>query len=180
VQIRFFNYPIPENREDLHEGGFFVQDNWKIAKHLTVNVGLRFDDFATFIPAQTKPAGAFGPPWVAPAGSDPNLFPGGAQQFPRIGTGAWRNVAPRAGLAWDISGHGKTVLKAAFGRYNWTPGDDFASSESQHDGCFDLPLELDHDQLHRSGRSARNVRLCSGLGEPRSQWEGLPVCPRRE
>jgi hypothetical protein len=127
VQIRFFNYPIPENREDLHEGGFFVQDNWRVAAHLTVNVGLRFDDFATFIPGQAKPAGAFGPPWIAPAGGDANLFTGGAQNFPRIGTGAWRNVAPRAGLAWDISGHGKTVLKAAYGRYNWTPGDDFAS-----------------------------------------------------
>ena len=66
VQIRFFNYPISENREDLHEGGFFVQDKWQLARHLTVNVGLRFDDFATFIPVQSKPAGTFGPPWVAP------------------------------------------------------------------------------------------------------------------
>jgi Carboxypeptidase regulatory-like domain len=127
VQMRFFNYPIPENREDLHEGGFFVQDNWRVAKHVTINVGLRLDDFATFIPPQNKPAGAFGPPWVAPASGDPNIYTGGAQGFTRISTGTWRNVAPRVGVAWDISGHGKTVLKAAFGRYNWTPGDDFAS-----------------------------------------------------
>jgi len=127
VQIRYFNYPLPANREDLHEGGFFVQDNWRVAKHVTINVGLRFDDFATFIPAQAKPAGVFGPPWVAPASGNPNIYTGTAQTFPTIQTGTWRNVAPRAGLAWDIFGKGKTVLKAAYGRYNWTPGDDFAS-----------------------------------------------------
>jgi hypothetical protein len=127
VQIRFFNYPIASNRENLDEGGFYLQDTWKIAKHLTINIGLRFDDFATSIPAQDKPAGAFGPPWVAPSSGNPNIFTGGAQSFSRIDTGTWRNVAPRAGFVWDMFGNGKTVLKFGFGRYNWTPGDDFGA-----------------------------------------------------
>jgi hypothetical protein len=41
-------------------------DQWQIARHLTVNIGLRFDDFATYIPGQNKPAGAFGPPGSRP------------------------------------------------------------------------------------------------------------------
>ena len=127
VQIRFFNYPIVSNAENLNDGGFYVQDTWKIAKHLTINIGLRFDSFATYIPTQQKPASDFGPPWVAPAGGNPNIFTGGAQNFPQINTGTWRNVAPRVGFVWDMFGNGKTVMKFGYGRYNWTPGDDFAS-----------------------------------------------------
>ena len=126
VSIRFFNYPITSNREDLFEGGVYVLDTWHVAKRLTVNVGLRMDNFNTIIPPQNKPAGAFGPPWVAPAaGANPNIYTGGAQSFPSTNTGNWWSPAPRAGLVWDLAGNGKTVLKLGYGRYNWTPGDDF-------------------------------------------------------
>ena len=35
VQIRFFNYPITENRENLIDGGFYVQDTWRIGNRVT-------------------------------------------------------------------------------------------------------------------------------------------------
>jgi hypothetical protein len=127
VQIRFFNYPIPTNQENLTEGGFYVQDTWRVAKNVTVNVGVRFDNFRTYNPDQSKPAGDFGPPWVAASGNNANLYTGAAQNFPRLDTGSWWSPAPRFGVAWDITGKGKTVLKASYGRYNWTPGDDFGS-----------------------------------------------------
>jgi len=128
VQIKFYNYPLPNNREDLNEGGMFVQDTWHVTKHLTVNLGVRMDNFNTFVPAQNKPAGTFGSPWAAPAvGANPLIYTGVQQTFPTMGTGNWWSPAPRVGMVWDILGNGKTVLKASFGRYDWTPGDDFAS-----------------------------------------------------
>jgi hypothetical protein len=127
VQIRFFNYPITENRENLIDGGFYGQDTWRVGERLTLNVGLRLDQFATSIPAQTKPADQFGPPWIPPATGNPNIFTGAAQSFPRVDTGSWWAFAPRVGANWDLFGTGKTVIKGSVGKYNWTPGDDFAA-----------------------------------------------------
>ncbi|MGD1095409.1 MAG: TonB-dependent receptor [Bryobacteraceae bacterium] len=132
-QIRFFNYPIMSNREDLNEGGFFVQDTWKISTRLTANVGVRLDNFDTYNPAQSLPGGAFGPPWITPAaGANPNIYTGGPVNFPYLGTGNWWSPAPRAGIVWDMFGNAKTVLKLGYGRYNWTPGDDFGSPLNQN------------------------------------------------
>jgi len=125
VQIRFFNYPITENRENLIDGGMYGQDTWRVGTRLTLNVGLRLDQFSTSIPAQNKPGDQFGPPWTP--GGAPNIYVGAAQSFPSVDTGSWWSLAPRLGANWDVFGNGKTVVKASFGKYNWTPGDDFAA-----------------------------------------------------
>jgi hypothetical protein len=126
-QIQFFNYPLPDNRENLNEGGAFVMDTWKVAKHISVNLGLRIDSMYTWVPAQTHPAGVFGPPWVGPTSGNPLVYTGASQSFPRLSTGSWNTVAPRIGIVWDVPGDGKNVLKASYGKYVWTPGDDFAA-----------------------------------------------------
>jgi hypothetical protein len=127
VQIRFFNYPIAENRENLIDGGFYAQDTWRMAGRLTLNVGLRLDQFSTSIPAQNKPGDQFGPPWVPGTAGNPNIYVGAAQSFAAVDTGSWWSLAPRLGANWDVFGNGKTVIKGSFGKYNWTPGDDFGS-----------------------------------------------------
>ena len=128
VQIEFFNYPLPTTREDLNEGGVFFQDTWRIGPRLVANVGIRYDRFHTFIPPQNKPAGDFGPPWQAPAaGTNQNVWTGPSVDLPYLETGTWWGLAPRVGVVWDLTGDGKTVLKGNFGRYHWTPGDDFGA-----------------------------------------------------
>jgi hypothetical protein len=127
VQIRLYNYPITENRENLLDGGFYGQDTWRISNRLTLNVGLRLDQFATSIPAQNKPGDQFGPPWVPGTTGNSNIYVGTAQSFPAVDTGSWWAFAPRVGANWDVLGNGKTVIKGSFGKYNWTPGDDFGA-----------------------------------------------------
>lgn len=127
VQIRFYNYPITQNRENLLDGGFYGQDTWRAGDRVTMNIGLRLDQFNTSLPSQSKPAGQFGPPWIPAAGGNPRLFTGGATTYAPVDTGSWWAFAPRLGVNWDVRGNGKTVVKASFGKYNWTPGDDFAS-----------------------------------------------------
>jgi hypothetical protein len=127
VQIRFYNYPITENRENLVDGGFYGQDTWRVSERVTMNLGLRLDQFATSIPAQNKPADQFGPPWIPGAAGNPNVYTGAAQSFPSVDTGSWWALAPRVGANWDVFGNGKTVIKGSFGKYNWTPGDDYGA-----------------------------------------------------
>jgi hypothetical protein len=128
TSIQFYNYPLPNNRQNLDEGGFYAMDTWRISKRITINAGLRFDTFSASVPAQTKPGGPFGTPWLAPAaGTNQNIWTGGPLDTPNVPTGSWKTVAPRIGLVWDTFGDGKTVLKASYGRYDWTPGDDYAT-----------------------------------------------------
>jgi hypothetical protein len=111
LQIVTYNYPLsPTDR--LNEGGVYGQDTWRLGKRTTLNLGLRFDSFHTWVPPQTKEAGQFAE----------------ASTFPEVQTGVWRNFAPRFGVVFNVTSDGKTALKATWGRFNHTPGDDFAAN----------------------------------------------------
>ena len=93
----------------------FVQDTWRISSRLTLTPGLRYEYIG---PPHEKDnlLGAF----------DPNA-PGGLVQ---VGPGLTRstlynaektNFSPRLGVAWDIRGNGKTVLRAGISRLSALP-----------------------------------------------------------
>ena len=99
VRIWAVPHGVAENARDV---SVFVQDQWTIRK-LTLNLGLRFNDFNASTPEQQLPAG----PWV-PARSYPAVT-----SVPR-----WTNLHPRVGAAYDLFGNGRTGLKASLGRYS--------------------------------------------------------------
>jgi Carboxypeptidase regulatory-like domain/TonB dependent receptor len=83
----------------------FAQDDWRITPRLTVNYGLRYE-LPTVIKESDNLIGNF----------DPNV--GLVQVGKQINApyaGNHRNFAPRLGLAWDITGKGKTVLRGGAG-----------------------------------------------------------------
>ena len=79
----------------------YAQDQWTIQR-LTLNLGLRFNNFNGHAPETRMIAG----PWV-PA----RVFPA-TKNAPN-----WTNVNPRIGGAYDLFGNGNTAVKASFGRY---------------------------------------------------------------
>jgi outer membrane receptor protein involved in Fe transport len=88
--------------------GAFLQDSWKPTRRLTLNLGLRFDRYRVFLPAQSHPAGRF------------NAV---AQFFEADhNVAAWNELVPRLGATYDISEDGRTVLKASFSRFSLPPG----------------------------------------------------------
>ena len=92
-------YPLLANtRAEL---GVFAQDQWTLQR-LTLSLGLRFDYFNGYVPAQEIPATRF-----LPARSF-----GEVRDVPN-----WKDLSPRIGGAYDLFGDGRTAVKASLGRY---------------------------------------------------------------
>lgn len=89
----------------MSQTGFFIQDDYKLARNFILNVGLRYDY------------------WGVPRERDGRLFNRSNQGF-----GAYfppdeslnpdrNNFAPRVGFAWTLDNSGKTVVRAGAGTF---------------------------------------------------------------
>jgi hypothetical protein len=87
--------------EQVREIGLFAQDQWKVGR-VTLNGGVRFEYMAQRSPATHLEAGPL---------SDARSFPA-VECVP-----CWKDLVPRAAVAYDLFGDGKTALKAGVGRY---------------------------------------------------------------
>jgi hypothetical protein len=80
----------------------FAQDRWTVGR-LTLQAGVRFDRAWSWFPAQQE-----GPSRFLPA----------AILIPETrGVDSYKDITSRIGAAVDVSGRGRTVLKATFGKY---------------------------------------------------------------
>jgi hypothetical protein len=85
-----------------------VNDTWQMHAKLSLSLGLRFDRFRAFLPEQAHP---FGP--VTPA----------TRIFPAVNNLIdWNVLSPRVGVAYDVTGDGRTLAKASYGRFAVGPG----------------------------------------------------------
>ena len=98
----------------IQEQGYFFQDDWKVRRNFTVNMGVRYE--YSGIP------------------SEANNLMGTLDKIDQVSTATWisnltvqksgqwynkdlNNFAPRVGFAWDVKGDGKTAIRGGVGMF---------------------------------------------------------------
>ena len=110
LRVRQFNTPVvSENIARVL--GFFVQDSWSMNR-LTLNLGGRWDKYVGELPDQARANNRF----IGAA-----TFPG--KEVINQSRGVWR-----LGASYDLTGSGRTALKASYSRYALQVGIDRVTS----------------------------------------------------
>jgi len=119
-----FGPPSFTRHYHYNEPALFVADTWKITAHLVLTPGLRWEYFGVFHSPGAEHT------------LDSNFYPGLGSTLQRIASGqmmrtvdaigqyqgrfylpSYKNFAPRLGLAYDVTGDGKTVIRAGAGMF---------------------------------------------------------------
>ena len=96
------------------EGGFYLQDSWKLRSNFTLNLGLRYQFNGVPYELHNNLSNLL---------TDPRTFP---VVFSVVGPGTghqlfnddYSNIEPRIGFSWDPWKDGKTAIRASFGIFH--------------------------------------------------------------
>ena len=112
------------NNEGYNVLEFFAQDSWKVSRRLTIDYGLRISHEGAWYDRQNLGFAIFNPSTYsasAPSGTQPG-FQWHAND-PSVPLSGFPTRAlfytPRFGMAYDLFGTGKTVLRGGWGQYRY-------------------------------------------------------------
>jgi hypothetical protein len=145
----------PEGRNfRQNDLAFYIADNWRISRKLTLNYGVRWEDFS---PVDEKNGLVLLP--VIPAGmtvaqtllSDATVDFAGGPSKRGLYHSYFKGFSPNIGLAWDPFGNGKTAVRAGFSM-NYVNDSFFTAAENAAAG--------------NAGLSTTNTAAPNGLNGP--------------
>jgi hypothetical protein len=158
--------PVTAYSELTHtEWAIFINDDWKVSRNLTINAGLRYENYGTFKDSDgTLRNIVFGP---------------GASYAERLASARVdfvdeffptdnNNFGPRLGFAWDPTGNGLTAVRGGYGL--------------AYDRLMNLPAEnYRHSPPLRAsvvlGQFFGTPQFTYSLGDPTRPYLGYPVDP---
>ncbi len=163
----------PNNNIGAKTISVYVNDNWKIFKRLTLDFGARWEHIghwydrsgngmAVFIPNLVNSDFVSGQyyPGLRWHGNDPGVPMSGEPD--RLA-----HFSPRFGLAWDIFGSGKTVLRGGWGMYRW--------NDQYNDFTGALSPGLGINQYENSGSTNVLLSQIGSIVVAPASWSPQPV-----
>jgi hypothetical protein len=115
AEIEIWNTPNSGVDENVSTN-LYLNDTWSVSRRFTLNWSVRYDRYTLGWPEQS----------FTPKNSD--FF--APASTPATTVVRWNSVAPRLGFVWDLTGQGKTVLKAFAGRFYINPSTDISDDEN--------------------------------------------------
>src|SRR5712671_2629396 len=172
-----FNGPVTGRRWKIIRP--FVQDDWRISKNLTLNIGLAWD-LSTPITESAGRMADFLPPTIATGANAATGELLVANQNGVSGSAGihmyWADLEPRIGAAYKVLGSDKTVVRGGFSIYH-----DSAWSQGAQGLWQNPPFFAEGDIFQFFGcpaaTPAGNTPACAGLGLPSvaSISSGFPI-----
>ncbi|MBI4473959.1 MAG: TonB-dependent receptor [Acidobacteria bacterium] len=102
AQVQVFDYPTYTS-SIVNFNSWFLNDKINLSRKLTLNVGVRYDRYSSYLPEQGNPGtGPF---------STRNIY-AERRDFP-----VYQSFVPRVSVAYDVKGDGTLAFKASYGRY---------------------------------------------------------------
>jgi outer membrane receptor protein involved in Fe transport len=114
--------------------GFFVQDSFRATPHLTLNYGLRYDFFGVIAEKNNLMSNITN---LNAAANTFTLTQVGQPGLSSLYNPDRKDLAPRASIAWDVTGQGRTVVRAGWGMFFDAFSQDMALGHLPYPPFFD-------------------------------------------
>jgi outer membrane receptor protein involved in Fe transport len=140
--------------------GFYVQDSYRLTPHLTLNYGFRYDYFGVVGEKNNLLSNITS---LDLAGSTFTLTQVGQPGLSQLYNPDKKDFAPRASIVWDVTGKGRTVVRAGFGMFYDAFSQDMVLGHLPYSPFFD-PGPAYNNVPYSQGDSPRIVEYLANGG----------------